>query len=195
MNKHQNGQTLAEFGLGLFILGLLAMFCLALLSPANPARPDVNISISNPLEKADPQPALPQPKFGTMDDDVFVQFGGAVPYVVQSDAVTDSLSNIDIGGIDFAKGHGAAEHAAEYAAVQECLGNMAKTSKNVRAYQRKGTNRFIIPCEVSPGVWGVLVADRTAPGKFDSVTGFIKDIIKSWDDMLQYLIDSKAMLR
>ena len=169
MNK--NGQTLAEYAIGMLLLAALVIAALALLSPARPSLGEISIPVSGEI--------------GSVDS--IADLKKLIPQME-----VDIAASLRLDQIDFEAGHGKSKHKEDAEKIQKCL-NAASKNGTLKAFRRPGTERYIFPCEIEPGVWGVQVVDRKSDGSFDAVTAFVKQVVQSWDDMLAYLSTSNTI--
>ncbi len=84
--------------------------------------------------------------------------------------------------------HAVTKHAQDAIIVRNCIDNGNPTS----LYQAS-KSKFIQICMIDPTTFGIRVIKKTGGNRYEEVTAYIKNTLKSFDDVLQYVKDNKLV--
>ncbi len=84
--------------------------------------------------------------------------------------------------------HAVLKHGNDAITVRNCIDNGNPTS----LYQASKSKFFQI-CMIDPTTFGIRVIKKTGGNRYEEVTAYIKNTLKSFDDVLQYVKDNKLI--
>ncbi len=84
--------------------------------------------------------------------------------------------------------HAVLKHGNDAIRVRNCIDN-----GNPTFFYQASKSKFIQICMIDPTTFGIRVIKKTGGNRYEEVTAYIKNTLKSIDDVLQYVKDNKLV--